>query len=151
MKISKYFTIEELTKTNTGLKNNPNEAELKNLIQLAEFMDTIREHLGNPIIVNSAYRSQSVNTAVGGSKSSAHKLGLAIDFICPRYGTPYEICIELKKYFDANDIIFDQLIMENNRWVHLGLSNYAPRKQYLTAKKNNVGKMVYTPGINKIN
>lgn len=60
------FTFSELTKTDTAYDNVPNDLNIiKNLVRLAEFLQTIRNELHLPIIVNSAYRSESVNKAVG--------------------------------------------------------------------------------------
>lgn len=60
------FTFNELIKTDTAYNNIPNDLNvIKNLIRLAELLQTIRNELHLPIIVNSAYRSVEVNKAVG--------------------------------------------------------------------------------------
>ena len=60
------FSFNELTKTDTGIKNVPDDLNIiKNLIRLADFLQTIRNELHLPIIVNSAYRSDEVNKTVG--------------------------------------------------------------------------------------
>lgn len=60
------FTFNELIKTDTAYNNTPNDLNIiKNLIRLADFLQTIRNELHLPIIVNSAYRSVEVNKAVG--------------------------------------------------------------------------------------
>ena len=135
--MGKYFTIEELTKTNTGLDNTPNEQITNNLEILIKVLDEIREHWtilckknnwGSPsIIVNSGYRSEEVNKAVGGSKTSSHKTGWAVD-IEPRNQRNKEFYEFCKDYLNNNNIMFDQLINEKPRngipsWVHLGLYN----------------------------
>lgn len=80
---SKYFTEAETTVSATGkalqIKNIPNEQE-KNYIQYtATRMDYIRELLGVPLIVTSWFRCEELNKAVDGSKTSAHRFGLAVD------------------------------------------------------------------------
>lgn len=78
-----YFTLTELTKTDTKLPNMPNDyATMSNLLKLWAFLDTIRSELGLPITVNSAYRSKDVNAAVGGVPTSNHLKGLAADIKC---------------------------------------------------------------------
>ena len=60
------FSFNELTKTDTAYYNIPNDLNvIKNIIRLAELLQTIRNELHLPIIVNSAYRSVEVNKAVG--------------------------------------------------------------------------------------
>lgn len=79
-----YFTYEELTTTNTGLYNNPTSpVHLANLSNLWNYLNLLREKLGQPIVVNSAFRSPEVNRQVikqyGGSKRSLHMQGRAAD------------------------------------------------------------------------
>ena len=77
------FTFKELVKTDTGLDNMPNDMNVvKNLARLAQFLQSIRNELHLPIIVNSAYRSPEVNAKVGGVSSSYHVKGLAADIRC---------------------------------------------------------------------
>lgn len=126
-KITKHFTMEELTQSQTadrkGLDNTPKGEELNNLVQTAHMMEKVREILnGKPVLVSSGYRSPKVNRAVGGSRTSAHMTGWAVDFICPGFGTPREICEAIK----ASGMTYDQLIWEFGRWVHI---SFDPRKR----------------------
>lgn len=104
-----------MTITETGLANIPNNTQLARLTATAQAMEAVRKLLGHPIRVNSGFRSPSVNRAVGGSPTSAHAIGYAVDFVCPKFGDPMAIC----KAIVASGIKFDQLIMEKNRWVHI--------------------------------
>lgn len=79
------FTLADLTTTNTGLDNTPNQVEEKNLKKLAVALQTLEDTLG-PINVASAFRSAVVNAAVGGSSTSRHLFGDAADF-SPRLQT----------------------------------------------------------------
>lgn len=133
MKLSKYFSLEELTHSATaqrlGLENSPTVRELANLMRLAAVLEDVRRVLGHrPILVSSGFRSEAVNKAVGGSATSAHRLGLAADFTCPTFGTPLATCEAIA----ASGIHFDQLIHEQGLWVHLGLAQGAARGQLLT-------------------
>lgn len=128
----KYFTIKELCKSSTatklGIDNSPNSEIVNNLNKLVEFiLDPLREEYGKPINVNSGYRCDALNKAVGGSKTSHHRYGLAAD-ITGRSKS------ENKKLFDLAqklDLPFDQLINESNySWVHISYSD-KPRKQIL--------------------
>jgi len=86
----------------------------------AAHMERVRAALGNKSIhVNSFYRSPAVNAAVGSKSTSQHLLGEAVDFICPAFGTPVEIC---RKLIELHDLIrFDQLILEHS-WVHISFT-----------------------------
>ena len=135
--LTAHFTLEEFTDSQTaarkGLKNVPgeNSQARANIQRTAEVMEQVRAMLGNkPILVSSGYRSPQVNAAVGGAKTSAHVQGLAVDFSCPGFGTPLQICKALQPHMKSLGI--DQLIHEFNTWVHLGLTAGAPRQMALT-------------------
>jgi uncharacterized protein YcbK (DUF882 family) len=128
----KYFTIKELYKSSTatqkGIDNTPNSEIVNNLEQLVHnILDPLREEYGKPIRVNSGYRSDALNKAVGGSKTSQHRFGLAADITAGSKS-------ENKKLFDLAqelNLPFDQLIDESNfSWVHISYSTN-PRKQIL--------------------
>ena len=133
--LTEHFTLEEFTDSQTaarkGIPNVPTASVRKNLDRLAETMEKVRTLLGDkPILVSSGYRSPAVNAAVGGSKSSAHMSGLALDFSCPGFGTPKAICKKLEPHM--KELGIDQLIHEYDSWVHLGLRDGDPRQQALT-------------------
>lgn len=144
----KYFTIEELTFSQTArrssIDNTPTkevEANLKALVE--NILDPLREHFGRPVTISSGYRGPKLNKAVKGSKTSQHCFGQAADLSV--HGVPdREVCEWIKK-----NLPFDQLILEfpENGWVHVSYSD-RHRRETLTATKNRFGKTVYTPGIN---
>ena len=113
MKLGKYFTLEELTVTSTGLFNEPRANEINSLKELVEnVLDPARALFGGPITVNSGYRSKEVNKAVGGSPLSQHLKGEAADLKCFDNAKLFNI---IRKY-----CVFDQLINENNySWIHV--------------------------------
>ncbi|WP_303703338.1 D-Ala-D-Ala carboxypeptidase family metallohydrolase [Brevundimonas naejangsanensis] len=146
MRLSDHFSLAELTVSATaarrGISNVPPPLVIDTLILTADRMEKVRALLGDhPIIVLSGYRSPAVNAAVGGSKSSAHMTGHAVDFICPRFGTPAQVAAHLARHLTG----FDQLIEEFGDWVHVGFGP-GKRGQTLTARKVN-GRTVYSPGI----
>lgn len=128
--LSDHFSLEELTQTRQPLPNKPSSKIILRLTNTAREMEKVRAILGTPIIVNSGYRSPPVNAAVGGSDTSDHMNGDAVDFISPRYGTPLQICRALVKA----GIKFDQLLQEGT-WVHI---SFGPRmRQDVRAKVGN--------------
>ena len=81
----KWFTLQEFTRSVTanirGLDNTPPQDAVLNLEWLCQrFLDPLRDAIGVPIIISSGYRCRDLNTAVGGSETSYHMLGLAADF-----------------------------------------------------------------------
>lgn len=131
MNISKNFTLEELTRSETalrkGLDNTPDAETVANLTELANGLEKVRELLGHPIHVNSAYRGPKVNSAVGGSKNSAHMRGWAADIVCPGFGSPREVCHAIM----SSTIDFDQIILEFDAWTHVSFEP-SMRRQALT-------------------
>ena len=120
--LTKNFTWEEVTRSDTaeklGIQNSYSDDIKINIRFTADKMEMARRILGEPIKVNSWYRSEKLNSVVGGSKTSAHCYGLAVDFVCPLFGTPSEIVRMLSGFKDILE--FDQLICEDNKWVHIG-------------------------------
>lgn len=75
-----HFTLRELCYTSKSYPNHPSSfTEVANLRALADFLDILRNELGSPIVVNSAFRTSEVNAAVGGVSRSLHKQGRAAD------------------------------------------------------------------------
>jgi hypothetical protein len=156
MQLTPHFTLRELTHSATaarqGLANLPASVEIEHIRHTAQRMEQIRSLLGDvPITVLSCYRSELVNKAVGGSPTSAHRHGLACDFVAPRYGKPLAICQAIEAARAAGHITFDQLICEfphSGGWVHIGfrLPPAHGRSQLLTAIKRD-GRTVYLPGL----
>lgn len=127
----KYFTIEELTKTSTGLSNVPSKVEQDNLEYLVNnVLDKVREIYGKPIKVNSGFRSKLVNKKVGGASNSQHTKGEAVDITGGNKTENkmiYEIIKSLGKY--------DQLINEYDySWIHISYKNGNNRHQELSIK-----------------
>jgi hypothetical protein len=144
------FTLDELCHSDTavrkGIDNTPDADALANLAILMSGLERVREALGHPVRISSGYRGPKLNAAVGGSKSSAHMKGLAADFTCPGFGDPMTICRYLMLV--SRTINYDQLIMEGNRWVHIGFADVdqEPRGEVLTAKFAN-GGVTYSKGL----
>ena len=63
---------------------------LENVKQLAVQLQAIRDYVGKPIRINSAYRSKAHNKAIGGVKTSQHILGKAADITIDTF-TPDEV------------------------------------------------------------
>ena len=126
------FTFKELVKTDTGLDNMPNNMNVvKNLVRLAQFLQTIRNELHLPIIVTSGYRSKEVNEAVGCAYSSYHIKGLAVDIKCSDMDKLLSVLHSHLMDIDQLGIYYSNTKQE---WYHIGLpeDDKVPRNQIYT-------------------
>ena len=99
-KISKYFTVGEVTKGDPRRIPVSNSKHAQNIVNLAIHLDKIREEWGHPIGVNSWYRPPQVNAEVGGAKNSQHLNGSAADIKPLGGGSVYEFQAWLDKRWD---------------------------------------------------
>lgn len=147
MTLTPHFTQAEVEfsqyATRRNIDNTLPPGLLENVKRQAELMEKIRYELSAPIHITSWYRCPELNRAIGGAVASAHQQGLACDFVSS-FGTPFQICEVIAK----SGIEFDQLILEFNRWVHVGLSVSPLRNEQLTATLVN-NKTVYSRGLLK--
>jgi zinc D-Ala-D-Ala carboxypeptidase len=150
MKLSKYVSLAEVTRSDTakrkGISNEPTPEHLENLKTISvEVFDKVREHFGVPIYISSGYRSAELNKAIGGSSTSDHNNGRALDLDQDGHGNGVTNADVFN--FIKSNLEFDQLIWEfgtdkNPDWVHVGYRHGANRKQILKAIKEG-GKTKY--------
>jgi hypothetical protein len=151
MQLSENLSLAEVIRSETakrkGVSNMPTLEHIENFKKLAEnIFQPIREHFGKPIHISSGYRSAALNKAIGGSKTSQHCSGEAVDIDMD--GTSITNA-QIFNYVKDN-LVFDQMIWEfgtdkNPDWVHVSYkANGAQRKQILKAVKVN-GKTSYVP------
>lgn len=138
--MGKYFTVEEccVSASYPKLVDVPQKGTTiyNNLTYLIERLDVIREKFGSAILVTSGYRPEKLNKAVGGSKTSFHRLGLAAD-MHPKNGN----IMDLAECIINSGLEFDQCILEfvtvknkeitDCKWIHIGFARVNPRKQIL--------------------
>ena len=128
-KISDHISFKEAVRSNTalrrGIENTPDEIQLDNMQLLAEkVFEPLRKWVGGPIKINSFFRSPELNTAIGGSKTSQHCKGQAMD-IDDTFGVKTNA--EMYHWIKDN-LNFDQMIWEfgddkNPNWVHVSYVN----------------------------
>lgn len=150
----KYFTMDELVRSDTaserGIDNTPTPEHLQHLIDTVDNLaDPLRERwaeicaqeqLGTPAIrVSSGYRSAALNKAVGGSSTSAHSNGYALDLV-PLNGEIRRFKEVCREFLQGR--MFDQMISEDEdaygtpQWIHVGYKNGQgyQRRQFLTMR-----------------
>lgn len=149
MNLSKHVTRSEFerseTAINRGIDNSMNEWEIERAKLVCEnCFERIREHLGQPIKINSGFRSGALNRAIGGATTSQHSLGEAID-----------LDLHDRDLFEwiIDNVEFDQLIFEGGTteradWFHISYRKGRLRKQVLRMVKKG-GKSIYIPYVRK--
>lgn len=151
MSLSASFRLWEFCKSTTAVRMGktiePDETIVDNLQRLCrDILQPLRNEVHSTIRITSGYRPTWLNTAIGGSSTSAHVFGCAADIEVD--GMKNEaVCLLVQKM----GLPVDQCILEfpPNGWVHLGIARvgpYAFRKQFLTARKV-VGHTTYELGI----
>jgi len=154
MKLSKNFSLKELTRSQTairhGIDNSPTKDQLVCLTALTTaILQPIREVHGR-VNINSGLRVLELNRKIGSGDTSQHILGQAADLECPSIDN-----LQLAKWIESN-LKFDQLILEyyesgdpTSGWIHCSYNNRGEnRGRVLTASRVN-GKTQYTEGIHE--
>lgn len=149
-KISKHISYTEATRSTTakrlGIDNEPTEFDLSRMKLLAEnIFEPLRKHVGGPIRINSFFRSQKLNEAIGGSKVSQHCRGSAFD-IDDAYGCMSNA--DMFKYIKDN-LDFDQMIWEfgdnkNPDWVHVSYVSEEENRGICLKAYKDKGRTAYT-------
>lgn len=157
--ISKDITWGEATSSPTakarGILNIPDASALQNMKYTAEnIFQKVRNHFGLPVKVTSFFRSPVLNKAIGGSATSQHCTGEAIDMDGDVYGSPSNATIF---EFIRDNLVFDQLIVEGIvqgkiAWVHCSIKKSGNRKQIKFMYYSRGGKTVSSsmPGAVKV-
>lgn len=148
-RISEHISYREAIKSNTasrlGIDNTPSPYEITNMVGVAfNVFEPLRKYVGGPIRINSFYRCEELNQAIGGSSRSQHCQGRAID-LDDTLG--HKTNAEMYKYIKDN-LSFDQLIWEfgddtNPDWIHVSYVHPDEnRNRCLRAERIN-GKTTY--------
>ena len=158
MRLSKNFTLKELTYSATalrlGIDNKPTKEGVMKLTLLAtELLQPLRNEVGS-IRITSGYRSPQLSEVIGSSSNSQHCRYEAVDMQFVQRNkmdnlSIYNTLIEL-------DLDYDQCILEfgnateyinptHPNWIHLSWKISDNRKQTLIAYKDIDNKTQYRP------
>ena len=143
MKLSQHFSLGELTKTKhvTPDGNIPSRVVIENLKRLCPWLEDLRYSYNTlyclqpgedyetsknvePIIINSGYRSPAVNLLAGGSKTSNHPTGCAVDIRCAGKEQMIRYASILLDIADGTKQDYDELLLEQHGsvcWLHFAV------------------------------
>ena len=135
-RLSQHFTLGELTKTNVKIENVPNEAQVENLKRVCQWLERLRGRISptpTPIIINSGYRSEAVNKAVGGAPNSNHLTGCAVDIHVSGIEQLIRYAAILLDISDERQEDFDELLLERSPrgtyWLHFAVRQSGNRRR----------------------
>ena len=123
-KLSEHFSLGEFVRSSTaqrmGIDNKPDAEVIENLRNLCtKVLEPLREHLGQPVVITSGFRSKRLNEVVGGVKNSQHLRGEAADLMVEGEKQARDWIRWMMDFLE-----FDQLILEKKGkkvWVHVSL------------------------------
>ena len=133
-KLSEHFTLAEMCKTSakTTDGNIPSHVHIENLRRLCSWLEMLRDEWNrrygegdDPIIINSGYRSEEVNKAIGGVKGSNHLTGCAADIRVAGVEQALRYAVILLDISDESREDFDELLLERSPrgtyWLHFAV------------------------------
>jgi hypothetical protein len=139
LKLSQHFSLGELTKSSHAeVYNIPSHQAIENLKRVCQWLEELRARYNEryvlepaevneeePIIINSGYRSPQLNKRVGGSATSNHLLGCAVDLRVAGIEQALRYAVILMDYADETKQEFDEILIEKNRygaiWLHFAV------------------------------
>ncbi len=133
-RLSPHFTLGELCKTSAKTQdgNIPSHVHIENLKRLCGWLEMLRDEWNrrygegdDPIIINSGYRSEAVNKAIGGAKGSNHLTGCAADIRVAGMEQALRYSVILLDISDESKEDFDELLLERSPrgtyWLHFAV------------------------------
>ena len=150
-KISEHISYTEATKSKTAIKYNILNIPSKDTLEIMKYVakeifEPIRNYFCVPIAVSSFFRSPKLNKKIGGSRTSEHVYGSAIDIDADILGlvTNREIFKFIKDNLDFNQLIWEHGNDRDPAWIHVSCKKFGNRNQVLRAykEKNWYGKIV---------
>lgn len=153
MQLSKNFSLTELYKSTTAIRNNINNEPTSDIIANLELLcvnvlQPIRDFFKYPVKINSGYRCVKLNQLVGGKPNSEHSLGMAADIEINGVSN-YDLALYIKDNLQYTQLILEFYTMgdPNSGWVHVSYNVNDLKRENYTAV-NSSGKVYYLRGLN---
>ena len=126
MHLSEHFTLGEVTKSrHTEVYNIPSHVAIENLKRVCAWLEELRVRAKTPIVINSGYRSPQLNKKLGGSPTSNHLTGCAVDIRVAGIEQAMRYAVILMDYADETKQDYDEIIIEKNCrgaiWLHFAV------------------------------
>ena len=127
IKLSEHFRLSEFTRSATarrlGIKNEVSSQQLSNLVLLCRYvLEPLRKRFGQPIYVNSGYRSQELNRVVGGAVKSFHLYGRAADIRAANLSDNNKLYALIKELrLPVHELLKEQVIKGIPTWIHVAI------------------------------
>ena len=141
-RLSEHFTLGEMCKTSakTADGNIPSHVHIENLKRLCGWLEMLRSEWNkrygegdDPIVINSGYRSEAVNKAVGGVSGSNHLTGCAADIRVAGIEQLVRYATILLDISDESQEDFDELLLERSPrggyWLHFAVRPSGNRRK----------------------
>ena len=141
-RLSEHFTLAEMCKTSAKTQdgNIPSHVHIENLKRLCGWLEMLRSEWNkrygegdDPIVINSGYRSEAVNKAVGGVKGSNHLTGCAADIRVAGFEQLVRYAVILLDISDERREDFDELLLERSPrgtyWLHFAVRPSGNRRK----------------------
>ena len=124
--LSEHMTLGEVTKSrHTEIDNIPSHVAIENLKRVCTWLEELRARARTPIVINSGYRSHQLNKKVGGSPTSNHLTGCAVDIRVTGIEQAMRYAVILMDYADETKQDYDELLIERNKsggyWLHFAV------------------------------
>ena len=126
MHLSEHFTLGEVTKSkHAEIYNIPSHVAIENLKRVCAWLEELRARAKTPIVINSGYRSPQLNKKMGGSPTSNHLTGCAVDIRVASIEQAMRYAVILMDYADETKQDYDEIIIEKNSrgaiWLHFAV------------------------------
>ena len=126
MHLSEHFTLGEVTKSrHTEVYNIPSHVAIENLKRVCAWLEELIVRAKTPIVINSGYRSPQLNKKLGGSPTSNHLTGCAVDIRVAGIEQAMRYAVILMDYADETKQDYDEIIIEKNCrgaiWLHFAV------------------------------
>jgi uncharacterized protein YcbK (DUF882 family) len=140
MHLSEHFKLGEVTKSkHIEINNIPSHVAIENLKRVCGWLEVLRARAKTPIVINSGYRSPELNKKVGGSPTSNHLTGCAVDIKVAGIEQAMRYAVILMDYADETKQDYDELLIERNRsggyWLHFAVRPKDNRRKTMFLQK----------------
>lgn len=122
-----------------NIDNTPPDWVIENIKTMTKnLLQPFRDYIDRPILITSGYRCEKLNKIVGGSPTSRHMLGLAVDIRVAGLD-PANVIEKLVE----SKLPFDKAINEFNSWTHISYDLNYNRQMTFYASINKDGEVIY--------